>query len=113
MIENNAVSFDASASYDPDGTIVSYVWNFGDGTATTGVTAEHVYTSEGEYPVTLTVTDNDGDSVSETENIIVNAESVVQLAILSVIGLGIATLTMTLLYGLFIRRRNKKKNEEE
>ena len=113
VIENNAVSFDASASYDPDGTIVSYVWNFGDGTATTGVTAEHVYTSEGEYPVTLTVTDNDGDSVSETENIIVNAESVVQLAILSVIGLGIATLTMTLLYGLFIRRRNKKKNEEE
>jgi len=113
VIENNAVFFDASASYDPDGTIVSYVWDFGDGTSATGVTAEHVYTSEGKHSVTLTLTDNDGDYVSETENIVVNAEPVIQLAILSVIGLGIATLTMTLLYGLFIRRRNKNKNEEE
>ncbi|UCG44862.1 MAG: PKD domain-containing protein [Candidatus Bathyarchaeota archaeon] len=55
-----SIQFNASESYDSDGEIVSYFWDFGDGTNTTGVTAEHAYTTKGEFTVTLTVTDDDG-----------------------------------------------------
>jgi len=53
-----AVDFDASFSFDPDGTIVRYEWDFGDGNKDTGPTTLHVYTKEGIYRVTLKVTDN-------------------------------------------------------
>ena len=54
-------SFDASASTDPDGSIVDYSWDFGDGTAAgSGIAPSHAYSATGDYPVTLTVTDNSG-----------------------------------------------------
>ena len=55
-----AVSFDGSASSDPDGSIASYAWSFGDGTSATGATAAHTYASAGTPTATLTVTDNQG-----------------------------------------------------
>jgi PKD repeat protein len=111
VAENVAIHFDASGSYDPDGTIVSYVWDFGDGTTGTGVTTEHTYIEAGTYTVTLTVTDNDGASSSVTAEKTVETQEAVPLAVLSVIGLGVAALTATLLYGLFVRRRKKKKEK--
>jgi len=63
------VNFDASASSDPDGSIVSYAWTFGDGgTSNVGPSDWYPYRSPGIYTVTLTVTDNDGrtDSTSRT-----------------------------------------------
>ncbi|NIN65945.1 MAG: PKD domain-containing protein, partial [Anaerolineae bacterium] len=54
------VTFDASASSDPDGTIVSYDWDFGDGSMGSGVVVEHTYAMAGDYSVTLTVTDSQG-----------------------------------------------------
>ncbi|MFH1101963.1 MAG: PKD domain-containing protein [Methanobacteriota archaeon] len=54
------VFFNGTASTDSDGTIVSYLWNFGDGTTGSGVTTTHTYTKEGTYWVTLTVTDDAG-----------------------------------------------------
>lgn len=54
------LTFDASASYDPDGSVVAYKWDFGDGATATGVTATHAYTQPGVYYPLLTVTDNDG-----------------------------------------------------
>lgn len=56
---SDIVTFDASGSYDPDGGIVSYAWDFGDGSTATGVTASHAYEEPGFYVVTLTVVDND------------------------------------------------------
>jgi len=55
---NEIVTFDASGSYDPDGTIVGYAWDFGDGTTSTDVTTTHYYAQEGLYVVTLTVWDD-------------------------------------------------------
>jgi PKD repeat protein len=62
------LTFDATGSSDPDGTIVSYNWNFGDGTTLEdgGPTPTHTYATAGTYNVTLTVVDNDGLSDSDS-----------------------------------------------
>jgi len=74
---DESISFDASESYDPDGTIVSYSWDFGDGTTATGIIVSHAYEDNGSYIVTLTVTDNDGatDSADATK-IVLNRQPV-------------------------------------
>ena len=57
------VRFDASGSYDPDGDIVSYVWDFGDGATAQGIAAEHAFETPGlSYRVVLTVIDDSGDA---------------------------------------------------
>ena len=56
------VQFDASQSYDTNGNITNFVWDFGDGVITSGVddtTPVHSYIDEGSFVVILTVTDND------------------------------------------------------
>lgn len=60
---NQSVSFDGSESSDPDGTIIFYRWNFGDGSSQIlDKTPIHTYIDPGVYTVTLTVVDNDGRS---------------------------------------------------
>ena len=54
------VRFSAAGSYDPDGTIIQYLWTFGDGESATGPLVTHEYALAGTYNVQLTVTDNDG-----------------------------------------------------
>jgi PKD repeat protein len=68
-----AVAFDGSASFDPDGTIASYSWNFGDGATANSIAVSHVYSAPGSYTARLTVTDNLGATHSQTTNIQVNA----------------------------------------
>jgi hypothetical protein len=53
------VIVDATASADPDGVIVSYAWNFGDGATASGVNVTHTYLTWGTWWITLTVTDDD------------------------------------------------------
>lgn len=65
------VTFDASASFDPDGQIVSYNWNFGDGFAGEGKIVTHSYSKEGNYKVTLTAVDNDGKASSTSKTVTV------------------------------------------
>jgi PKD repeat protein len=107
---DETIIFNASESYDPDGEIVSYVWDFGDGTTGTGVTVNHTYTEAGNYTVTLTVTDDDGasSSVSAEKTVEAVIEAGWPLALLAAIGLGIAALTATLLYALYRRRRKRE-----
>ncbi|MGD2066798.1 MAG: PKD domain-containing protein, partial [Candidatus Bathyarchaeota archaeon] len=68
---DKTVSFDASGSHDPDGNIISYVWNFGDENTGSGETISHSYSSSGVYTVSLTVTDNDGATDTATATITV------------------------------------------
>jgi len=64
-----------SGSSDPDGTIASYAWTFGDGGSATGVSpAPHTYAVAGSYNVTLTVTDDDGATNSLTKVVTVSTE---------------------------------------
>jgi PKD repeat protein len=55
------VKFDGAGSYDPDGQIIAYAWDFGDGATGAGAAAvTHQYAAAGPYTATLTVKDNDG-----------------------------------------------------
>lgn len=72
-VDDLAVAFDAGASSDPDGSLVSYDWDFGDGATGTGKNANHEYASGDTYSVTLTVTDDRGDSATKTRDVTVAA----------------------------------------
>ena len=67
-----SISFDGTYSYDPDGEIVSYAWNFGDSDTDTGSTPSHIYQSVGEYLVTLIVTDDDDLTDTDTTTVYVS-----------------------------------------
>jgi len=58
------VTLDGAGSFDSDGSIVSYQWNFGDGSTGSGATVSHTYQNPGSYTATLTVTDNRGATSS-------------------------------------------------
>jgi subtilisin family serine protease len=68
-------SFDGSASSDPDGSIISHVWDFGDGTSGSGAVVSKTYASAGTRTVTLTVTENGGASGSSSQSVTVTAPS--------------------------------------
>ncbi len=70
---DETITFDASKSYDPDGNITSYVWDFGDSTnlTATSETITHNYTSTGAYHVNLTVFDNNGLYNSIAQDVLV------------------------------------------
>jgi len=54
------IVFDASQSFDPDGNVVDYIWDFGDGNSGRGLSTTHVFEREGVFTVVLTVVDDDG-----------------------------------------------------
>ena len=56
-------------SYDPDGEIVAWCWGFGDGKVGEGHTTSHTYQHSGEYIVALTVTDDNGETASQTQSL--------------------------------------------
>lgn len=60
------VRFDASRSFDADGTIATFAWDFGDGSTGGGSAVEHAYAVPGDYTVTLTVTDGNGASATDS-----------------------------------------------
>lgn len=64
--EGIPITFDGSSSYDPDGTIDSYEWNFGDGNTSTEMNPTYTYAQNGTYTITLNVTDSDGATDTNT-----------------------------------------------
>jgi len=60
------VSFDASSSYDANGTVTNYAWSFGDGADGSGITTAHIYDKPGTYTVVLTVSDRTGKTATCT-----------------------------------------------
>ena len=68
-----SITFDASSSSDPDGSIISYEWDWtNDGTYDdTGMSATHSYSSPGSYDVKLRVTDDDGETATTSETVVV------------------------------------------
>jgi PKD repeat protein len=83
---NETITFNASDSYDPDGNIVSYQWDFGDGNITTvnDPIITHIYTTANStvnYTVTLTVTDNDGLTNSTTATVMVTNPAILRVSI--------------------------------
>jgi hypothetical protein len=66
VIVSESMQFNGSKSHDPDGNIASYQWDFGDGKTGSGVTVNYAYTAAGTYTVTLTVTDNNGATATDT-----------------------------------------------
>ena len=75
-----AVQFVGTNSYDPDGIITGYLWDFGDGTTSTLANPAHTYGSVGNYAAKLTVTDNSGATGSATLPITVTAPVVGKIA---------------------------------
>ena len=61
-------TFTGSGS-DADGTVASYMWSFGDGTAGSGQAATHSYAAWGTYTITLTVTDNGGATGTQSKTV--------------------------------------------
>ncbi len=73
-VVGETITFDGSPSHDPDGNIVNYTWDFGDGAVGYGVSPTHVYTVAGDYTVVLTVMDNFGATDSDTTVVTVTGE---------------------------------------
>jgi len=69
-----SISFNGTASYDPDGTVSSWSWNFGDGSSGLGSTTTHTYTTAGTYTIALTVTDNSGSSGTSTTQVTISGQ---------------------------------------
>jgi PKD repeat protein len=72
VFEDEIVYFNGSGSYDSDGFIVNYTWDFQDGNLGYGELSTHIFNTPGVYDVTLTVTDDDGATDSDINVITVN-----------------------------------------
>ncbi|WP_395728773.1 PKD domain-containing protein [Nakamurella sp.] len=73
MVSGRAVTLDGGGSADTDGTVTGWRWSFGDGTTADGTSATHTFAADGTYPVTLTVTDDDGATGTATASVTVAA----------------------------------------
>jgi hypothetical protein len=83
------VALDGSKSYDPDGTILSYVWSFENGETIDGVSATHMYNSVGNHMVTLMVTDDHG-AIGSDSTVIAVTDGYIKTMYVSDIALSIS-----------------------
>ena len=89
VTEGDPVTFSSAGSFDPDGTIFSSIWTFGDGAAGAGATTTHVYAGAGTFTAILTVTDNDGATATAAASVTVEAAVVAIVALPPVAAAGL------------------------
>jgi len=70
--DTNALQFDDSSS-DPDGRVVAWHWEFGDGAVGNGRSVTHTYAASGQYQVRLTVTDDGGATATTSRSVTATA----------------------------------------
>jgi len=87
------IGFDGSGSSDPGRTIESYEWDFGDGSHGTGATPSHTYASDGDYTVTLTLADDEGETAEISHLVTVSASAPTVALTVSTGGSGLGTVT--------------------
>ncbi|HEV2207408.1 MAG TPA: choice-of-anchor D domain-containing protein [Verrucomicrobiae bacterium] len=78
-----SIQFSGTGSSDPDGTIATYQWDFGDGTTGTGSNPTHTYAVAGTYTVTLIVTDSQGSRNAATTTAAISGQPVAALSSLT------------------------------
>ncbi len=66
---NETITFSSAGSNDPDGSITSYSWDFGDGATSTQNNPDHSYSTSGVFTVTLQVSDDAGSTASATATV--------------------------------------------
>ena len=71
ILEGTEVTYSATAS-DPGDDTLTYSWDFGDGNTASGQDVTHIYSDNGNYTITLTVSDDDNASSTQTLNVTVN-----------------------------------------
>jgi len=105
------VTFNSAGTADPDGVIVSYTWDFGDGSFGSGPYPSHTYSSPGTYTVKLTVVDDSNSAISASSSIIVRAPTTAPSGTSSVplywFGILIAIIAGMLGGGFFYFRRHR------
>jgi DNA/RNA endonuclease G (NUC1) len=74
IAEGTSATFDASSSLDPNGSIASYAWDFGDGSTGSGASISHTFKQDGSFTVRVTVTDNDG--LTDSATFVINVTNV-------------------------------------
>jgi len=127
---NATFTFNASFSVDPDGQIVNFSWDFGDGQKARGMVVSHNYSAAGNFTITLTVTDDEGGTNSSSQTLMVRAQPTVPpapnpepkqsfpLAMVMMV-MAVAVLVMAVLAWLGLRKGEKqagtapKENEQQ
>lgn len=113
---NENIYFNSTGSYDPDGIIINYTWNFGDKNTSYLESPIHSYTKSGNYIVYLTIIDNDNLSNTAIVSIYIREpetkEKEYPLLIPWVILIAIIATIIDFIILLFKRRRKDKKNKE-
>ncbi|MBS1195152.1 MAG: hypothetical protein H6R30_490, partial [Methanomicrobia archaeon] len=89
-IPGEPVTLSAAGSLDPDDNFLSFAWDFGDGTAGSGITTTHTYRSPGDYSVSVAVTDREGKTGTARATVAIRA-GVVHTLTLSTADLGQAS----------------------
>ena len=111
------VSFNASKSKDPDGRVVNYTWDFGDGTEGWGLNIVHVYKTPGNYSVMLTVRDDSGANNSNKRTIWIKPQPFIPSPLphkkkgldMLVVGLGVVLVVIVgIIVGILLMLRKKK-----
>ena len=104
-----AVKFTAVGSYDPDGEIVKYVWDFGDNTSKVeGINVSHIYKVPGTYMVLLSVTDDKGASSTDACLVFVRESPYAVMSRAFSIGMGVGALVVFIGW-IFFKIKSKLK----